>query len=409
VTLAAYVTVLVTYYISSNKLRTRETNVFKFLTEKLNLTQNKTVYRFGLFFLVVGGGAVVFFIINMGGYKNAIGLSQVLRDARTDSSLYYGPFTALARTVSVWVLGAPYCFYVYNRSEKYKKKRLLFWISFALSIVFLIFNLGRAPILFFLAPFLIDFLMRKRVNIPIALIVMFIIVALTSQLYRSVLYQMTTGTISINRNNTSIMNNVLDTASDLSYPYANLTLSSDMNETYGYRYGIDYFLWAVEILPIRIFQLVGIEIPRLDNTMNRNTTAYHYSLIPPERVYYFGGVPTDLITLGMRQFNVIGVIFNCFLFSLLSAYIYHTASSISSIYNLLIIRVNMMFFTFVSNNDLTDMVRGSLFLFIIAFMLFKIKKNASSLNTYNYKNQLPAPAPQLYMQTLKENNNAKQE
>lgn len=100
---------------------------------------------------------------------------------------------------------------------------------------------------------------------------------------------------------------------------------------------------------------------------------FHYSLKASR-----GGVPTDIITLGMRQLGVAGVTLNMFVFSLLALYVDKLSRRTRKENFLLVARIDLLFFSLISNNDLTAIVRGSLYIILLVFILKKvsrIKKN----------------------------------
>lgn len=374
ISLFVYLIILLTYFIvyHSKKIkhRTNRENSPKF-SQYLPM---KIVYRFGWFFLIIGGLSVILFFGQLGGVSEALTYADELRYAGTDSSLYYGPFGAILRMLSFLILGAPYCFKVYNDFTKSKNSKMLFYISFIISIMYLIFNSGRATILFFLMPFVLDYIVKKNKNIIMTLLVMVLVVVFTAELFDILFYQMTTGHINLSESDTTIQSNVVSVIGDLSFPYANTLFVSQMNMLYGYRFGADYFIWIFDIIPSRLFESIGINIPKFE-TLNENTSTFH-SLIDP---LAYGGVPTDFITSGMRQMNLAGLVVNSLFFSIFAIYIDKLCRTVGPKYNLISIKIKLLFFSFVPNNDLTDTFRGSLFLFILIFMMIVIKNKVAKL------------------------------
>lgn len=340
----------------------------------------KIVYRYGLFFLLVGGGSVLMFFREFGGFRAALVFADTLRYAGTDSSQYYGPLTALFRMLSFLVMGAAYCFKVYKDNTKSKKGNILFLVSFVLSMMYLVFNSGRATIVFFLVPFVLDYSIKRNKNVILTMVGIFIGVIFTAEVFDIILYQMTTGSIALTQSNTTLLSNIVSTVNDLSFPYSNILMATDINELHGFRYGTDYFIWIFDIIPTRIFSIVGINIPRFE-TLNANTSSFYYVLNP----FAYGGVPTDFITFGMRQLSLAGLAINSVFYSFFAMYIDKLSHKIGSKYNLIIIRFQMLFFTFITNNDLTDIIRGNLFIFIMLIMLIGINKRKKRANVIESK------------------------
>jgi len=332
------------------------------------------IFYFGIFFLVVGGGSVILFFDDLGGFQQALTFADTLRYSKTDSSQYYGAMTALYRMLAFLVMGGAYCFKICLNERKKFHIRILFWSSFILSIMYLLFNSGRATIIFFLVPFVLENVIKKGKRILITLVVMFVAVMLTAQVFDIILYQMTTGSINISSNNTSVIQNVFSAINDLSFPYSNTLLVDKMNKLFDYRMGKDYYIWIFDIVPSRLFETIGIQISETD-TLNKLTSSFYYILNP----YSYGGVPTDFITLGIREGGILGLIFNSTIFAIFAVYIDKISAFIGNKYSLVIIRIQMMFFSLITNNDLTDIVRGNLFIFIMIIMIFVVHKKIKKI------------------------------
>jgi len=373
ITIFSYLTILASVFIRYAYNKGKKPRLEKNLEN--SFFPMKIVYRYGWFFLLVGGGSVLMFFREFGGFRAALVFADTLRYAGTDSSQYYGPLTALFRMLSFLVMGAAYCFKVYKDNSKSKKGNILFLVSIILSMMYLIFNSGRATIVFFLVPFVLEYVIKRNKNVILTTIFIFIGVVVTAELFDIILYQMTTGSIAVAQSNTTLMSNVVSAVNDLSFPYSNILMVTDMNELHGFRYGADYFIWIFDIIPTRIFSSIGISIPRFE-TLNANTSSFYYVLNPLS----YGGVPTDFITLGMRQFSLAGLALNSVFYSFFAMYIDKLSQKIGSKYNLIIIRFQMLFFTFITNNDLTDIIRGNLFIFIILIMLIGINRKMKRAN-----------------------------
>lgn len=364
--------ILVSTYIVKHKSKRSYDNKKKTRTMLDVERAKKIVFKYGMFFLIIGGVSTLLFFYQLGGFRAALKYADILRYAGTDSSQYYGPFAAMLRMLSFLVLGAPYCFKVYSDQNNDKNSKVFFLASFCLSMMYLVFNSGRATILFFLIPFVLDYAVKRNKNVILAIISIFVLVVITAEMFDILLYQLTTGSVAIKQTGTSIISNAIKTINDLSFPFSNTIYAHQMNELYGYRYGMDYFIWIFDIIPTRIFSFLGINLPQLE-TMNANTSAFHYLLDPT----MYGGVPTDFITIGMRQFSIIGLALNSLLFSLSAIYIDNISEYVGKDYNLILIRIQLLFFSLIANNDLTDIIRGNLFLIIMIVMVTQIRYKTS--------------------------------
>jgi hypothetical protein len=236
-------------------------------------------------------------------------------------------------------------------------------------MAFLVFNSGRGTIIFFLLPFIIAYLIKKNKNIVLPMLIIFTLAVVTAEVFDVILYQMSYGAVDLVQTNISILSNIISALNDLSFPYANMLMVNNMNELHGFRYGADYFVWIINLLPSRALDVIGISIPQLES-LNQNTSLYHYLLDPTAS----GGVPTDFITFGMRQLSLAGLAINTVLYCFLAIYFDKLSHGIGMKDNVIIIRLQLFFFTFIVNNDLTDIIRGSLFALIMLFMLILVKR-----------------------------------
>jgi len=367
ITIFAYLTILCCFFIRYEYININKLGKKKFVNN--NFFPKQIIYRFGLFFFIVGGGSLVIFFNILGGFREAISLADTLRNTEIDPSEFYGPFAAIFRTLSPLVMGSAYCFKVCADNTNSKKLYVLFLVSFVLSMAFLVFNSGRGTIIFFLLPFIIAYLIKKNKNIVLPMLIIFTLAVVTAEVFDVILYQMSYGAVDLVQTNISILSNIISALNDLSFPYANMLMVNNMNELHGFRYGADYFVWIINLLPSRALDVIGISIPQLES-LNQNTSLYHYLLDPTAS----GGVPTDFITFGMRQLSLAGLAINTVLYCFLAIYFDKLSHGIGMKDNVIIIRLQLFFFTFIVNNDLTDIIRGSLFALIMLFMLILVKR-----------------------------------
>jgi len=340
----------------------------------------RIVYRYGMFFFILGGASIILFFSELGGFKSALRFAETLRYIGTEPSNYYGPLGAMFRMLSFLIMGAAFCFKVHLDITHKTYSKVLFYISFSLSIMYLLFNSGRAPILFFIVPFILSPIIKRNRKVLSTLFLIFIGIFITAEIFDVLLYKITLGDISGMQESIPFILKINYALQDFSFPYANVLYINEMNELFDFRYGQDYFIWIINILPSRIFNLIGLTIPEFD-TINVSTTAYYYYHNPN----LLGGIPTDLITLGMRQFSIPGLIINSMIFSIFALKIDKLSNRLGNDYNLIIIRIKLLFFSFIGNNDISAFVRNSLFILILLFMLKQIDKVNRLVPNLNHK------------------------
>jgi len=370
-TLIAYLTIIVVYfsvnmiYSISNKTINKEYRVTYVYTLDKSM---QIIYHWGFVLFFIGAISISLFFMELGGISNAIKFSDSLRGFGVEPEKYYGAAGALFRMLSFLILGSVYCFKVYSKQNKSVTVKILLWLSYFFSGIYLIFNAGRAPILFFLLPIILEFFYARNKNLFLLLILLFVGTVLFANLFDLLLLYISNFNFVYIKNHNRLLENLVKVIQDLSYPYSNILIVDSMNDIFGFRFGRDYLIWIFDILPSRLFSVIGISIPETI-TINSITSMFHYSLEPSK-----GGVPTDMITLGMRQLSIIGLILNTIIFSLLALYIDRLSKRTRKENFLLVARINLLFFILIPNNDLTAIVRGSLYVILLFFILKKVSR-----------------------------------
>ncbi|WP_164470903.1 O-antigen polymerase [Vaginisenegalia massiliensis] len=347
--------------------------------KKFSENIEKIIYNYGCFFFIVGGGSVILFFYSMGGIREALEAADALRYAGTDSSQYYGPLTAIFRMLSFLVMGAAYCFKSHYDLTKSNLSRILFIISFGLASIYLIFNSGRSTIIFFLFPFILSYAKKRNINLIFISCVVVIVAISTAQVFDVILYQISHGGINTAHINSSIWDNINSAINDFSFPSANIINIEKMNSIFGLRNGKDYIIWILDIIPTRAFNMLGITLPDYQ-TLNFETSNYFQSINP----LLMGGVPTDFITTGLRQHEMLGLIINTLVYALFALRVDKLVRSFDLNLTVIFARLQILFFSFISNNDLTDIVRGNLFIFIMLIMLVQIDLYSNKVNRSNH-------------------------
>jgi hypothetical protein len=377
ISVVSYSVIVITYFLSKDIRYNKK-------TKKINISVDveismRIVYRYGIVLFFIGAISILMFFYELGGFAAALRFSNSLRGLGSKPEDYYGATGALFRMLSFLILGSSYCLKIYSDYKKSMAIRIILWISYVLSAMYLLFNAGRAPILLFLVPFILEFIYKRNKNVLITLIVILIGTIFIANIFDLFLLTLSSGNIKVYHASTTLFDSIIDVIQDLSFPYSNILIVDSMIETFGYRFGQDYFIWAFDVLPTRILSVIGISIPNFES-INAITSAFYYMLSPSR-----GGVPSDLITLGMMQLHIAGVVLNTFIFSIFALYVDKLARRVGKEYFLIIARIDLLFLTLIPNNDITAIVRGSLFIIVLIFLLRSIsnKSRAISKNLRN--------------------------
>lgn len=365
-TVIAYFVIIITYFLV-NGISSKRNQID--ILYKFDLNNSiKYISRWGFFLFFIGIISIILFFYELGGLREALSLSNTLRGLGSIPEKYYGATGAVFRMLSFMILGAAYCMKIYSDYSRMILTKVFLWISYFFSAIYLLFNAGRMPIIFFLLPFILDGFYKKNKNPIMYLFILFVGAALIAQTFDMLLLAISINDISIIQSDFIFKNSIIDVMQDLSFPYSNILLLDPMIESAGIRYGLDYFVWITNILPSRLFGLIGINLPEVV-TINTITSMFYFEFSPSR-----GGVPTDLITFGMRQMKVVGVVLNTFLFTLLALHIDKFAQRTRKEFSLLVTSVNLLFFSIVSNSDITAIVRNTLYIIILYFILRRVSR-----------------------------------
>lgn len=311
----------------------------------------------GIITLIIGVISFSIIINELGGVRSALGFSDTLRAYSIDNGEYISRNLLFLRTMAAIICAAPFAFYIANQYRPGTATKALFAISFTLTLYYLIFNAGRGPILMLLIPFCFIYIQRKFRRPLILTGISGVIVLLLLFYMDNLFFYITYG---IWKENTLSIHRLV---AEFSFPYINLLNVQRMVDLFGYRYGADYLTWMVNIIPVYFLYKIGMD--KLPASFEYTSDFYDPSHIT------LGGVPTDVVTLGFRQFGVTGVVMQFILIAVLCALL---DQQIGKLYKsgkclLGIVVVSITVFWSVAYADLDSLVRGKLDVFVIMVML----------------------------------------
>lgn len=384
-TLIAYMTILLIYHTRiSKKLSSVEFKGKKHLNSEANcLTEpntsdlNKKRYCIaitaGLMSLIVGIIAELTIANSLGGIFEAVSMGDKLRAFGSDNSRYIPQSRLFVMVLMVSSLASTY-FYVYAlRIYSRFSVKLLLLVSILASFFYLLINAGRLPVLLFALPFFIDFAFRKTKH-PFILVGLFSVLALILlKPLDNIFFYLSYGYVK----ESSI--SILSLINEFSFPYLNLLNVHRINTVYGFRWGIDFVTWIINIFPTPILKIFGL---------TEITPGYTFITEYYMGSNALGGIPTDFITLLIRQFGFLGIVFGSPLIAILCRYMDKVIYKINSKNFLFItLRISSIMFVIVPYADLDSFVRNRydmLMVLLFAILVSKIEDKAK-VNRYSSK------------------------
>ncbi|MDF2519794.1 MAG: hypothetical protein K0R84_422 [Clostridia bacterium] len=371
-TMIAYSIILFTYY---TKRPSTTLDFDLYIAE--NLSENQIDYwekricsiavAAGIITLIIGVAAELYIVNSLGGILKALAMGDRLRAFGSDRTYYLPQNRLFILILMVSPLASTYFFAyalrIYRRFSLY----LLLILSFIASTFYLIFNAGRLGIFLYISTFLIDYVYRKSKH-PFGFVGLLLILGV-SLLERldDLFFYLSYGYIKLSSPG------IISIINEFSFPYLNLLNAFKINEIYGLRWGVDFVSWVINIVPTRILEIFGL---------TKVTSQYMYITEYYSRISTAsGGIPTDLLTLGIRQFGVFGILVVSVMGSLLCKYIDKLIDKMYwKRFAFIALRISSIMFIAVAYADLDSFIRNRydmlvILLFSIAASKIKIQKS----------------------------------
>ena len=314
----------------------------------------------GLVFLLIGGISLLILSFELGSLSKMLSLGATIRGYQTSNDQYLSPFGAIAKTLSMFCTGSFFCFF--SVRKRYNNKLLLV-ISFIFSIIVLLFNAGRGTLIVFGGSIILSYLAERRKRITWLVIISFIGIAAFSSSLEIVMNNLANGLGPFSNLNYNFTENIISTIGDLSFPYANVIEFPNIIKTSGYNYFTDYLTWIFQIIPKRVFSLIGIPLPDIKLvTLNVSNYYIHCGMS-------IGGTPADFITFGLFQLNILGLCINAIVYTSLIKIMNKIV--VNAPIDCAIIKYRTCFFVYsvITGGDLPLLIKNNLFLIIILIII----------------------------------------
>ncbi|MFJ7974814.1 O-antigen polymerase [Peribacillus sp. NPDC096379] len=384
-TVIAYTVFIFVYRISfASKTRLSHEITEKTNTENNNkheshiIQENKKVYKFavltGISTLAIGVFAELLIANSLGGILTALAMGDQLRAYGSDSSVLIPQNRLFAIVLMVSSLASTYFLAYALRIKRSFIVQMFLLISILASIFYLLINAGRLGVILFGLTFFIDYAFRKSkypfIYMFVYSIFGFILLGLLDDLF----FYLSYGYL---KESSSDLGSIIN---EFAFPYLNLLNVHHINDAFGLRMGVDYFTWIINIIPTSILSIFGL---------TKVTSGYHFITEYYIETNSGGGIPTDLLTLGIRQFGFIGILIISTTIAIICKELDKVIDKLhSDKFYFITLRIALILFIIVPYADLDSFVRNRydmimvlIFAVIVNFIKTKSKRHYPSGNT----------------------------
>lgn len=325
----------------------------------------------GYLTLIIGGLSFGVIIDQLGGLQQAFKLSEILRSYGNDNGIFINRSVLFLRTLTGILVASPFAFWIAYQHRRSKVIGCFFVLSFLLSLIYLLFNAGRTPLLLLIIPFYFIFLKRHFRYPWITLLVTATVGLIVLPLLDNLFYYLSYG-IGQQQDDSALYKII----AEFSFPYVNTLNVQRMNDIFGYRYGVDYLTWIINIIPMGILSKLNLS----KISVSHDFTSSFYD--PYNQG--MGGVPTDIITFGFRELGFLGVFIHFFLVAVVCSIIDRRITNVQNLdkYYVGLFKVASLFFMYPAYADLDPIARGRMdFLIILCLIIFMASRtNACSVD-----------------------------
>lgn len=333
---------------------------------------DRNIYIAGIVFLIIGGVALFEISFELGGFERMMSLGSTIRGYRTNNEDYLSSIGAICKTLSVFVTGSFFCFYA--SSPKHRRHRLYVIVSLILSVIYMLFNAGRAPIILFFACVMFAIIKEWGKKVEWMVVLGMIFLFFVSSSLEVVLNNISHGLPIFYNIEYSFSDNLLATISNLTYSYANVLELPNMIAKSGYQYGLDYIFWFSEIIPKRLLGFFWNLFPARTLVTTKVSQYYIQSGLS------IGGTPADFITYGWFQGSFIGLIINCIIYDTLLKTFNDRLKILPKQYSIIKYRMCFFAYSLITSNDLPVVLKSNLFLIVMMFVIEKSLKKCERKN-----------------------------
>lgn len=245
-----------------------------------------------IMYITFGAGLVslLIFFASFGGIGRALSYAEQMRSMSNDLEEIIGSmalFKVLARLITVTPFFAIYLISENKEPDKKNIYKIFLIISLLGSVLFYLYNAGRAPIILFALCFIYVFLNKYIKNTWTFLILIGMFCLPMLDILDSLFVFFNTGEFRFKEIN------YVKYIYQFAIPYKNTLVLNNINNEFGLRWGKDFVTAIIDLLPKINFDPVYCDLSLF---------------IRGENWKELGGIPSDFITFSHMQFSFIGVI-----------------------------------------------------------------------------------------------------
>lgn len=315
---------------------------------------NNIFSRWGIVTFIIGGGSFLIFISSFGGISRVLSIAELNRSFNVTLSEFgdyrFSLFSIPARIITVTPF--LYMYLILNRKKTLDK--ILFFISFIMSILFYLFNAGRAPLLSFLLVFVYYFSKRffKRgwISILLAGIIFLPILDYLDNFFFYLSHGLWL----------DVKVDYIRYIYQFSFPFMTSLNITDITSAFGFRFGIDFVTAFLNFIP-------GVNFPISYEVTSQFFNGDNWRLI--------GGIPNDFLAFSYLQISILSVI----MLSSIAGFIYGKIDiGLSLIPNnsskyLITSIITIYSFFLIQSADFEPLIRGGVILLVTALIVLRIK------------------------------------
>lgn len=313
-----------------------------------------------------------------GGFINSIINIELLRSFGIDSAIQDGRNNPLVflRMLKPFILISFYIFYMLARYNGDFRYRTMTFLTFVLSFYVVFIGGGRLHVVVFLATVFVGFMTstkRKRylqsMSAAKKVFTLFVIASIgviSLNLLDPLFAYLTFG-----RPIQVEAFKVDGLFSEFSFPLANslFLFTNDVS----YRFFQDLFIWVLSIFPSFVTSRLGL---------SEFAPLYEYNTLQQLGTMQFGGLPSDIFTLGFYQLGFIGAMIVMMLFGFILSRLDKLVFELKDYTFLkpIVLRVIIYIGMIVMYADLEGIFRGRFDVIFLIYLLYDVKKYSNHIN-----------------------------
>jgi hypothetical protein len=299
----------------------------------------------GITCFFIGGLAFMIYVEAFGGIAAWYSKSNIVRSFAYSANRYISHFASIMVIPAKLLLASPILLHPVIKKRRGIILKILFGVSWGLSLVFLFGNAGKTDIILFALCFAIP-IFKRFMHHPWKFTMIVALVGIPAINYLDALFDFITYGIWQLEDV-----NFLYTLRQFSYPYCDILYMKDIVKEFGLRWGQDFITGVLNVVPGLNFDASYIPVSMFFGGDTWKVT---------------GGTPIEIISFGYQEFGILGVAFIAVLFGTVCGKLDRTVENISknSVYAVLSTAITINIFLYVLNADIYALV-SSQFIFVI--------------------------------------------